>query len=60
MESPLPMKKADSNNDAISPRTVTCKHFPITEADSYVEYSIKMSELQYQNLTEGVVDEIDA
>ena len=30
---------------------VTCKHFPITENESYVEFSTQMSQLQYDEIT---------
>ena len=38
---------------ATNNRQVTAKHFPVSEEDSFVQYSVQMSEQEYNNLILG-------
>ena len=46
-------KEDDKQQTKLGDKVITAKHFPISDEDSFVEYSIKMSEAEYQQLILG-------
>ena len=50
-ESKEPKKEQKSEDNNVN--VVTCKHFPISDTESYVEFSTQMSESRYEQITEG-------
>ena len=51
----MPGKQEEQQEKATDSKEkkVICKHFPVSEEDSYVQYSIKMTEAEYQQLILG-------
>ena len=56
---PVPDNQEESK-ETTSDKTVICKHFPITDKESFVQYSLQMSEAEYGRLVNGDGEAVNA